>query len=294
MTVVTPPASTARRPEADLPRVSLAGVGYGGEDVAVPVARYLPQQTGRASAASKANPLLVFLHEGLGCVDMWRGFPRDVSQALGVECVAFSRPGYGYATPRPPQEQWPVDFMWHQAKVVLPAFLRACGVDPSTRDVWLVGHSDGASIALCAAADADAPHTYAGVVAMSPHLFVEPITLASIHAARAAFDAGPLATRLAKFHPNPASAFDGWAGVWLRPEFASWNMSPDMAALAVPILAVQGLKDPYGTVAQVDALRQAALHASRFETLLIPEGGHDPHRDAPQQVIALMRDWVLV
>ena len=275
-------------PESALPRVHLKGVGYGGEDAWVPVARY----NAEADEASSTAPLFVFLQEGLGCIDMWRGFPQRVCDALGVAGLAYSRPGYGYATPRPAGEQWPLSFMHHQATVVLPQLLQTCAVDVSRRPVYLVGHSDGASIALRAAAEV--PLAYAGVVAISLHVFVEAVGLESIRAARVAFDEGSFAQRLAKYHPDPASPFDGWAGVWLHPDFEAWRMTDATRHIVAPILAVQGVQDPYGTVAQVDALRASAVQSSRFETLLVPSGGHDPHRDDPDAVIAAMRDWLLV
>jgi pimeloyl-ACP methyl ester carboxylesterase len=275
-------------PESSLPRVHLSAVGYGGEDAWVPVARYnTPQGTG-----ADLGPLFVFLHEGLGCIDMWRGFPQQVCEALGVEGLAYSRPGYGYATPRPAGEQWPLTFMHHQATVVLPALLKACDVDVKRRKVYLVGHSDGASIALRAAAEA--PNDYAGVVAISLHVFVEAIGLQSIREARVAFDEGTFAARLAKYHPDPASPFDGWAGVWLHPEFEKWTMTSPMRHITAPILAIQGTQDPYGTMAQVLSLQSAAVNARHFYTLAVAKGGHDPHRDDPEEVIKAIRNWWLV
>ncbi len=132
--------------------------------------------------ARSASPLLVFLHEGLGSVAMWRDWPRQLCDAGGYRGLVYSRPGYGRSTPRPPAEKWPVDFMHAQAREVLPALLQAVGVDAASDPPWLVGHSDGASIALIHAAAF--PERVAGVIALAPHVLVEDISIESIERTR--------------------------------------------------------------------------------------------------------------
>jgi pimeloyl-ACP methyl ester carboxylesterase len=221
-------------------------------------------------------PTVVFLHEGLGSLAMWKDFPRRLCDAHGLSGLVFSRPGYGRSTPRRADERWTVDFMHRQANEVLPALFAALGIDRP----WLFGHSDGASIALLHAAR----HAVAGVVAVAPHLFVEPISLASIEKARTAYASGELRAALARYHDDPDSAFFGWCDAWLDPAFSTWNIEPELATIAAPVLAVQGEDDEYGTLAQIGAVA-AAVPQTRL--LALPACGHSPHRDCAD---ALLRE----
>jgi len=229
-------------------------------------------------------PLMVFLHEGLGSVSMWRDFPHRLCQALGWRGLVYSRPGYGLSTPRPPNEHWLPDFMHHQAQEVLPALLGALGEDTAAHPPWLFGHSDGGTIALLHAALRPA-HT-AGLVVLAPHILVEDISVASIEQARLAYldtHLEPsLKTRLAKHHADPDSAFWGWNTVWLSEAFRPWNITPELAAIRCPVLAIQGLDDEYGTLAQILGIRDAVPHTQLLE---LPACGHSPHKDQPQAVI---------
>jgi len=221
----------------------------------------------------RAAPI-VFLHEGLGSVAMWRDFPERLCAAIGRPGFVYSRPGYGRSTPRPAGEHWAVDFMHHQAHEVLPAVLAAAGIDTP----WLFGHSDGGSIALLHAAR----HAVAGVVAVAPHLFVEDVSVASIARAQVAYESGGLRERLARYHDDVDSAFFGWNDAWLSPTFREWNIERDIAAIAVPLLAVQGEGDEYGTLEQVRAL---ARRSPQAQLRVIPACGHSPHRDQPEVLI---------
>lgn len=226
-------------------------------------------------------PLIVFLHEGLGSVSMWKDFPRLLCEAAGCRGLVYSRPGYGRSTPRPPDEAWTIDFMHRQAHDVLPALLRALGVDTTTDRPWLFGHSDGGSIALLHAARfAD---QVAGAVVMAPHIKVEEFGLVSIRAAREAYRHGTLRAGLARHHDDPDSAFKGWNDIWLDPAFPAWNIEAELANMRCPLLAIQGEDDPYGTMAQIDGIR---ARAPQTELLKLPSCGHSPHRDQAQTVIA--------
>ncbi len=233
-------------------------------------------------------PLVVFLHEGLGSVSMWRDFPHRLCQALGWRGLVYSRPGYGQSTPRQADEHWQPDFMHRQALDVLPALLAALGVDTAQRPVWLFGHSDGGSIALLHAALRPA-HT-AGLVVLAPHILVEDISVASIEQARLAYLNTDLKQRLAKHHADPDSAFWGWNNVWLSAAFRSWNITAELATLACPVLAIQGLDDEYGTLAQIRGIRDAAPHTQLLE---LPACGHSPHKDQPQAVVDAVVGWVM-
>ena len=224
--------------------------------------------------ASSAAPPVVFLHEGLGSLAMWKDFPADFCSANALRGLVFSRPGYGQSTPKPAAERWPPEFMHAQAHEVLPALFERLGVEKP----WLFGHSDGASIALLHATRFD----LGGIVVVAPHIFVEDVSIASIEQARIAYETTDLRARLARYHADPDSAFRGWNDVWLSPGFRSWNIASELDAITCPVLAVQGEDDEYGTLAQVRGI-QTRLPKTRL--LVIPKCGHSPHRDQPQALM---------
>ena len=215
-------------------------------------------------------PVVVFLHEGLGSISMWKDFPRSFCEEHGLSGFVFSRYGYGASTPKPPGEQWPPEFMHEQANEVLPALFAAVGIERP----WLFGHSDGASIALLHAARCPA----AGVIAVAPHLFVEEVSIVSIEQARDAYAIGDLRPRLARHHADPDSAFRGWNDAWLSPAFRDWNIEAEIDTITCPVLAAQGEDDEYGTLEQIRAI---ARRLPKTRLLVIPECGHSPHRDQP-------------
>ncbi len=221
--------------------------------------------------ASSTLPTVVFLHEGLGSVAMWKDFPDRLCSAHGLRGLVYSRYGYGRSSPKPPDERWTPDFMHAQAHEVLPELLRQLRIECP----WLFGHSDGGSIALLHAAKFDV----AGVIVVAPHLFVEDVSIASIERARTAYETTDLRARLARHHDDPDSAFRGWNDAWLDPAFRDWNVAAEIETIACPVLAVQGADDEYGTLAQIRAI-QTRLPKTRL--LVIPKCGHSPHRDQPE------------
>jgi pimeloyl-ACP methyl ester carboxylesterase len=238
------------------------------------------------SSAADA-PVIVFLHEGLGSVAMWRDFPARVCDAAGARGLVYSRPGYGASTPRPAAERWTPEFMHVQAREVLPAFLQAVGVDPARDRVILFGHSDGGSIALLyAAAFPDAPR---GAIVLAPHIFVEDISVRSIEQARETYLQTDLKQRLARYHADPDSAFWGWNDIWLDPAFRDWNIEADIAPIRCPLLAIQGVDDEYGTLEQIRGIARRVPHTRLLE---LPQCGHSPHKDQPRRVIEAAADFV--
>lgn len=218
---------------------------------------------------------IVLLHEGLGSVSAWRGFPQALAAATGRPVLAYSRPGYGGSSRRP--APWPRDFMHREAEQVLPRLLAALGVERPL----LIGHSDGGSIALLHAA---AGHAVEGLVLMAPHVFVEERTLEGIRAAVAAWRAGDLARGLERHHgDNARHCFEGWSGVWLSPAFRDWNIEAAAQAVSVPMLLIQGVDDEYGTLAQLEAIRRRARGPVR--QLVLEACGHAPHRDRPERTV---------
>jgi pimeloyl-ACP methyl ester carboxylesterase len=228
------------------------------------------------------RPPLLFLHEGLGSVALWRGFHQRVAAATGCRAVAYSRLGHGWSDPPPAPRV--TGFMEAEAEVVLPALRTALGLE---RPV-LVGHSDGGSIALLHAGVADV----GGLVVMAPHVLVEPAGLESIEAARRAFADGDLRERMGRRHRDPDAAFHGWNDVWLSAEFRDWDIRPRLAAITCPVLGVQGTHDPYGTVAHVEAVRDRARGPVE---LLVLDCGHAPHLELPEEttsaVVRSVRAW---
>ena len=221
-------------------------------------------------AASAPSPV-VFLHEGLGSIAMWKDFPERFCTEHGLRGLVFSRYGYGRSTPKPPDERWTPAFMHAQAHEVLPLLFEELRVQRP----WLFGHSDGGSIALLHAAKFDV----AGIVVVAPHLFVEDVSIASIEKAREAYETTDLRARLARYHADPDSAFRGWNDIWLNPAFRSWNIEAELDGIAGPVLAVQGADDEYGTLAQIRGI-QTRLPKTRL--CVIPKCGHSPHRDQPE------------
>jgi pimeloyl-ACP methyl ester carboxylesterase len=226
-------------------------------------------------------PLIVFLHEGLGSLWMWKEFPHQLCLAAGARGLVYSRPGYGGSTPRPADEKWGLDFMHVQARDVLPALLATLGVDTSVERPWLFGHSDGGSIALIHAASF--PDRVAGAIVMAPHILVEEFGLISIRQAREAYVSGDLRRKLERYHHDVDSAFWGWNDIWLSPSFPAWTIEALLPSIECPVLAIQGYDDPYGTMEQIDGI---ARRTRKTELLKLDRCGHSPHRDQPDHVIS--------
>jgi len=221
------------------------------------------------------KPTLVFLHEGLGSVSAWKDFPKRVVDVTGLGALVYSRRGYGKSSPL--SFPWPTSFMHDEALSVLPAMLDTFNI----KKAILYGHSDGGSIALIYAGSNQA--RVEAVIAEAAHVFVENLTIRGIVNAKAAFDGATLRTQLERYHgPNVDNTFRGWSDVWLRPEFLQWNIESFLPNIKVPVLVIQGEADEYGTLKQVDAIKNGC--GSQVESLIIPECGHDPHREHPALV----------
>jgi len=227
-----------------------------------------------------ASPL-VFLHEGLGSAALWRDFPERLAARTGAGALVYSR--YGFGASDPLREPRAPDYLEREALDALPEVLTQRGIE----DPVLVGHSDGATIALIHAARG---HPVRGVVLEAPHVFVEDVTIASIAAAREAYATTDLRPRLARYHDDVEGAFRGWNDIWLDPRFRDWSIEPYLAAITCPTLVIQGADDEYGTPAQLDAI--AAQLGGAVETLLLPDCKHSPHRDQPEATLAAMARFV--
>jgi pimeloyl-ACP methyl ester carboxylesterase len=230
-----------------------------------------------------AAPTIVFLHEGLGSVGLWADFPDRVAEATSLGVLVYSRAGYGQSSPSVMPRR--VTFMHEEAREVLPRVLDAIGF----RRGVLMGHSDGASIAAIYAGSFPDPRLR-GVVLLAPHFFAEPFGVAEIARARERYEAGDLRAKLARWHRDPDNAFRSWSGPWLDPQFLSWDIRPELAAIGVPVLVVQGDHDQYGTLEQVETAKR--LCASPVEAVILPGIRHIPHRDAREETLAAVADFV--
>jgi len=254
--------------------ISSANVRVGGADLEV-----------LRLAGPAGRPTLVFLHEGLGSVALWRDWPAALCRALGLPGLVYSRQGYGQSDTRPDvrgKGRLQPDYMHHEALQVLPELLHTLGIE---RPV-LLGHSDGGTIALLHAAR----HPVSACIVMAPHVVVENISVSAISAAREAYEHGPLRARLAPFHADVDSAFWQWNDIWLSDAFRRYDIRREIAAIASPLLAIQGEDDPYGTMAQIDDIARAVPHA---QLLKLPQCGHSPHRDQSQAVAQAIGDFLV-
>ncbi|UUX50668.1 alpha/beta hydrolase [Nisaea acidiphila] len=233
--------------------------------------------------APGSGPTLILLHEGLGCVALWRGFPEALSTATGCGVFAYSRAGYGASEPCDLPR--PLNYMTREAVDVLPEVLAASGAN----EIVLIGHSDGASIAALHCGIVRDPRVR-GLVLMAPHFFTEEMGLKSIAEARTAYAETDLRGRLAKYHHNVDAAFRGWNDAWLDPGFESWDIRSCLDRIEVPILCLQGAEDQYGTEAQVRIVADRV--EGLVETVLIPDCRHAPHLEAPEITVRKIAGFI--
>ena len=234
---------------------------------------------------SPSTPALVFLHEGLGSVSLWRNWPAQLCSQLQMSGLVYSRQGYGHSDATANvrsnsqvlngvrQGRLQADYMHHEALAVLPRLLQGLGI----QNPILIGHSDGGTIALIYASH----HPVAACVVMAPHVMVEDISVNAVAQARDAFLQGSLRERIAKFHADVDGAFWQWNDVWLSSAFRGFDIRKEIEGITAPLLAIQGEEDAYGTMAQIDDI---ALHVPHAEQVKLASCGHSPHRDQPAQV----------
>jgi len=213
-------------------------------------------------------PTIVMLHEGLGSIAMWKDFPEQLAQATGFGVLVYSR--YGHGKSERLAEKRSVDFMHHEAKVVLPELLRQFEIQQPI----LLGHSDGASITIIYAGTR--PQQVRALILEAPHVFVEDVSIQSIANMRTQFESTDLPQKLARFHNHVEETFRGWNDIWLDPDFRQWNIEEYLAPITCPVLVIQGQNDEYGTLAQVQAI-QRLIPATQMR--ILPRCGHSPHRD---------------
>ena len=224
-------------------------------------------ETARIEARRPGRPTIVMLHEGLGSVAHWKDFPSLLAEATGAGVFLYSR--YGHGSSDPLEEPRSVSYMHHEAQVVLPELLRKAGIEHPV----LLGHSDGASIAIIYAGTF--PDSPAALILEAPHVFVEDLSVTAISKI-------DLPQRLARYHANAEALFHAWKNIWLSPAFRAWNIESFLDSIRCPVLVLQGAQDEYGTLKQVEAI-QRRIPAS---SVILDNCKHAPHRDQPEATLA--------
>jgi pimeloyl-ACP methyl ester carboxylesterase len=247
------------------------------------------QAAGRAlnyewvGSEGRDKPVLVFLHEGLGSIRQWRDFPARVADATGCRALVYDRYGYGQSDVLQ-EARRDIRFMHDEALKSLPQILSSLKIE----NPILLGHSDGASIALI---HAGAGHPVRAVAAMAPHVFIEPVCIDSIRKATASFESTDLPARLGKYHRDARKTFYGWADVWLDPSFESWDIRGEyLPSVRCPVLGIQGRDDEYGTMAQLDEIERRV--SGPRELLKLENCGHAPFRDQPEQTLSSVNEFI--
>lgn len=237
----------------------------------------------RLLPADRKDPLppIILLHEGLGSVSMWKDFPRSLADITGAEVIVYSRAGYGKSGPvKLPRD---VRYMHHEGLVVLPELIQSLKLSRPL----LLGHSDGASIALICAGGTDVE--LCGLIVMAPHIFVEQITVDSIAEARQVWETTQLRQLLGKYHNDAEAAFMGWNDIWLSEDFINWNIEAYLPPIKVPILAIQGENDEYGSMVQIEDI---ARLSPQTVLLKLSQCRHSPHKDQPDIVLQAVNRFI--
>lgn len=235
----------------------------------------------RIEAPHAHFPTIVMLHEGLGSVAHWKDFPSQLAEETGVGVFVYSR--YGHGASDPLREPRSPSYMHHEAQIVLPEILDKARIE---RPV-LLGHSDGASIAILYAGMF--PDSPAGLILEAPHVFVEDVTVSSIAEAKVLYNETDLPQRLGRYHANVDSLFWGWNNIWLDPSFRAWNIETFLDLIRCPVLVLQGAQDEYGTSAQVDAIRARISSAS---AIFLENCRHAPHLDQREGTLSAISQFL--
>lgn len=236
-------------------------------------------------ACGHDRPPLIFLHEGLGSIALWRDFPAQVASVTGCRTIVYSRVGFGRSSAR--RTPYTPDFMHDEALDILPELRAKLDI---THPV-LIGHSTGASMALIHAGMDNAD--VAGLIVMAPLTFVETFNLDSIRRAKEIYRTTDMRQKLARYHDDADGAFWGWHDIWLHPDFASWSIAGDLAGIRCPILAILGEDDEYSTPVQIEVIQRNAVKAAKFDFLKLANCGHSPQRDQPKITIEAISRFIV-
>ena len=231
----------------------------------------------------KNRPVLIFLHEGLGCTRMWKNFPKKLSRLTGCPAFVFSRFGYGSSDPCP--LPWKINFMHKQALRILPNIIKKAGI----KNYILIGHSDGGSIGIIFSGS-HFTNGLKGLITEAAHVFCEQKSVESIKLAKYYYEHKDLKQRLEKYHKeNTENAFRGWNDVWLAPKFINWNIEKYLTRIKIPMLAIQGKNDQYGTIKQIQSIQH---RVKDVKTCLIDDCSHSPHFEQQKIVLNVMAEFI--
>jgi pimeloyl-ACP methyl ester carboxylesterase len=238
-------------------------------------------ETAWLEPADASLPVVVMLHEGLGSVALWKDFPQRLAERTGCGILLYSRYGYGRSDRL--AERRPVDYLHREGEVVLPELLRRHGVVKPV----VLGHSDGASIALIyAGSSVDGPR---GLILEAPHVFVEDRTVRSIEQAKSVFETSDWRAKLGRYHEDPEATFRGWNDIWRDPRFRSWNIESHLESIRCPVLVIQGQDDEYASAAQVESIVE---HVPSAQAVLLPHCGHSPHTEQPEETLMRIESFL--
>jgi pimeloyl-ACP methyl ester carboxylesterase len=237
----------------------------------------------KTSPHTADSATIVFLHEGLGCIEMWRDFPETLCKSVGCHGLIYDRKGYGRSEKF--EGPWPVDYLQIESLLYLPELLKECSIENAV----LVGHSDGGTIALITAASHR--NLVKGIITEAAHIFVEQITIEGIHKTVQAFETTSLKEKLLRYYKeNTMTIFYRWADRWLSSEYRNWNIRKELPNITCPVLLIQGEDDEYGTRAQVEGIARGV--SGPVHVKLIPNCGHTPHFQAKDTVLSEMTRFI--
>ncbi|AXY40887.1 alpha/beta fold hydrolase [Halomonas sp. JS92-SW72] len=232
----------------------------------------------RPETPSAAQSPIVLLHDSLGCVALWRGFPERLAEATGREVIAYDRLGFGRSAPYP--GQLPTTFIADEARTTFAALREALGLERFV----LLGHSVGGGMAIEAAGQyADGCEALITVAAQA---YMEPRILAGIREAEAAFRDPEQLARLARYHGDRAQwVLRAWVDTWQTEAFDDWHLDDALARVRCSTLAIHGQHDEFGSLAQ--PRRIASRTPGPAAPSLLP-CGHVPHRECPEALVAIV------
>ncbi|REC76770.1 alpha/beta hydrolase [Chryseobacterium elymi] len=227
--------------------------------------------------------VIVFLHDSLGCVQLWRDLPAKLSEITGCSILMYDRLGYGKSGPMPTHER-PVNYMELEADL-----LNDLLTELNINNAILFGHSDGGTIALITAAKY--PERIKGIICEAGHIFVEEVTLKGVYEAWNAYKTTNLAERLAKYHGEKVEMlFRTWTETWTREDYRNWNIEYLLKDIHCPLLFIQGETDEYGTLSQVE--KTVSQVSGKAEKYIIPGIGHTPHKEVPELVLTRVSEFL--
>lgn len=229
-------------------------------------------------------PTIIFLHDSLGSIELWRDFPEKLSEITGYNVLVYDRQGYGNSCPFSYQER---DKYYLELEAdLLNQLLSYWGIN----EAILFGHSDGGSISLIMAAKY--PEKIKAVITEGCHIFVDEVTLHGINEAVKTYETTNLHERLTKYHGDKTEKlFKMWVDTWRKDEFRDWSIEHLIPTIKCKILAIQGYNDEFGEETQIDGIVNPIPHLA--QKWMIENVGHNPHKETPNEVLIRCKEFLL-